>query len=344
MWLVLNNSSINKFINFRFLKMRSSKARVGTTIPIASEQTIRELYNIQNKLDAGSFGNVYKAIHRDENRPCALKFMQAKKGSEEDMLREVEREWKVMSSLHHPNLPRYHYVFYVPQHAQFILDMTLVEGENLESYRQANKLTRPGLWRILHTLFDTIDFLHKNGIVHRDIKPANIMITPASQFNDKDKVTVVDLGFACMTNTNKLEKCEHRGAMGTAVYMAPELFSKNINSNAKWQDSLKATDVWAAGVLAYVMISNKVPFGSTIPDLKQNMKYQTAAQMPPNAGILAGVMERTFVFDWRNRATAYQISDYISQNERFDVDISLPLFDDRHEETGLFSWIRNLIA
>lgn len=100
--------------------------------------------------------------------------------------------------------------------------------------------------------------LHRLNIIHRDIKPANV-----HQGSD-NRIRILDLGVAL--STNKQEAMENPG---TPSFMAPELF----NGEAATAQS----DIYAAGVTLYHLLTGKYPYGEVEPF--QHPKF--TAPVPP---------------------------------------------------------------
>jgi len=77
------------------------------------------------------------------------------------------------------------------------------------------------------------------------MKPENIIFDPTT-----GQVKIIDFGFACYSKEKLRVFC------GTPSYMSPELVSK--------RDYLgNAADIWACGVILFVMMTGTVPFKST---------------------------------------------------------------------------------
>lgn len=81
------------------------------------------------------------------------------------------------------------------------------------------------------------------NIVHRDIKLENILID--QHFNIK----IIDFGFAIQILPNKTVTI----FCGTPCYMAPEIVKKLKYTPAP-------TDIWAFGVLVYILMTGTFPF------------------------------------------------------------------------------------
>jgi serine/threonine protein phosphatase PrpC len=90
--------------------------------------------------------------------------------------------------------------------------------------------------------------LHRLDILHRDIKPENLHLSV------DNKLRILDLGVAACP---VLEITAPEGTPGTPSYMAPELLS---GSEAGWR-----TDLYAAGVTLYHLLTRKYPYGEIEP-------------------------------------------------------------------------------
>lgn len=95
--------------------------------------------------------------------------------------------------------------------------------------------------------------MHKKNIAHRDIKPENILMESKSTDNVNLKIT--DFGFAKLYDPNEGGLTE---TLGSPLYMAPEIIKK-----LPYDCSV---DIWALGVLAYIMLSGKPPFKGKTKD------------------------------------------------------------------------------
>jgi protein phosphatase len=93
-----------------------------------------------------------------------------------------------------------------------------------------------------------IGALHRLSIVHRDIKPANVHVA------SDQRLRILDLGVAYSQNVGKIESMQNPG---TPSFMAPELF-ENAEANEQ-------SDIFAAGVTLYHLLTRKYPYGEIEP-------------------------------------------------------------------------------
>lgn len=94
----------------------------------------------------------------------------------------------------------------------------------------------------LGQLADALCFLHSHGIVHRDIKDENVVLGP------NGKCVLIDFGSSGLVKKNGWDTFS-----GTLDYAGPEIL-RGERYHGKEQD------VWAFGVVAYVLLVGECPF------------------------------------------------------------------------------------
>jgi calcium-dependent protein kinase len=98
----------------------------------------------------------------------------------------------------------------------------------------------------------TLAQCHANGILHRDIKPGNFLL--ASEKDDAP-LKAIDFGLAVFMDVdNKEAPRTDLGLEGTPWYMAPETLQSQVYAES---------DIWAAGVMAYQLLTGKFPFNDS---------------------------------------------------------------------------------
>lgn len=137
--------------------------------------------------------------------------------------------------------------------------MTWHEGATLQQRLDSkHHFTIAGVAKIGTELMRGLGALHRLNIIHRDIKPANV-----HQGSD-NRIRILDLGVAL--STNKQEAMENPG---TPSFMAPELFNG--------ETATAQSDIYAAGVTLYHLLTGKYPYGEIEPF--QHPKF--TAPVPP---------------------------------------------------------------
>lgn len=118
--------------------------------------------------------------------------------------------------------------------------------EDLEKYMATNpKTTSNEISEIVGQLLKTLAYIHDLGICHRDIRPGNILYNRESR-----KIKIIDFDLARIRKYSN-KKLEMMTQTGLISYRAPELFGSVYSQKV---------DVWAVGVIAYQLITGKLPF------------------------------------------------------------------------------------
>lgn len=215
-------------------------------------------------------GVVHEAFDRRLDRPVAIKMIRDESGdprAQERLLREA----RAAAALSHPNICLIHEI---AQHdGQPFLVMEMLEGEPLSARIARGALPLLDALDILLPVLDALSALHELGIVHRDLKPSNIFMTPHG-------VKLLDFGLArpmARDTAFTAPQLTMPGTMsGTLRYMAPEQITG---------DPVDArTDVFAAGVLLYELVTGRPPFhaSSTLDWLNAVLRHE-----PPPTGLPA---------------------------------------------------------
>lgn len=123
------------------------------------------------------------------------------------------------------------------------------EGATLQQRLESgHHFTIAGVTKVGVDMMRGIGALHRLNIIHRDIKPANV-----HQGSDQ-RLRILDLGVAVSGSVGKIESMQNPG---TPSFMAPELFES--------ASATVATDIYAAGVTLYHMLTRKYPYGEIEP-------------------------------------------------------------------------------
>merc|ERR1719499_1465854 len=99
-------------------------------------------------------------------------------------------------------------------------------------------------------MLECLRYLQTLNIVHRDLKPENFVFETRARGS---KMILVDFGCAKIVDRKKV----YSDIVGTPYYLAPESASKRARRTGS---ILMASDVWAVGIIAYVMMTGEPPF------------------------------------------------------------------------------------
>lgn len=212
-------------------------------------------YTLGRRLGAGQYSKVYEAAK--DGKKYALKCL--KKIPDESRSKTyfdlVMNEAKTMSGLDHPNIVRLHEFSdkgtmeksggrKVPV---LYLVFDLITGGELFDYvaiggRFHEKLAR----HFFKQLISALSFLHSKGYVHRDIKAENVLLELDCSLK------LADFGFSA-PREGKDGSGMLKSYKGTEGYMAPEILAREEYSGEK-------VDLFAAGVLLFIMVAQHPPF------------------------------------------------------------------------------------
>ena len=129
----------------------------------------------------------------------------------------------------------------------YYIIMELITGGNLfDMVKQEKKFTEAKAANVIKQLMLALNYMHGLNIMHRDLKPENIMCEKTE--NGEVIIKLTDFGFATYYNRDQ----PHTLSLGSPLYMAPELCNEVEYDNK--------VDVWATGVITYVLLSGTAPF------------------------------------------------------------------------------------
>ncbi|HTV01943.1 MAG TPA: serine/threonine-protein kinase [Luteitalea sp.] len=169
------------------------------------------------------------------------------------------REGTILARLRHPRIA--HLIDAgVSLTGQPYLVLEHVDGETIERYCDIHALDVEARLRLFLDVLDAVSFAHANLTVHRDIKPANVLVSAEGH------VTLLDFGIAKLIDT---EPGWHEGRSAEAVALTREI-GRALTPEYASPEQLAggavttATDVYALGVLLYVLLSGRHPAGSAV--------------------------------------------------------------------------------
>lgn len=227
---------------------------LGEPAPISTPEyreggVIAEKYRLIRKVGEGGMGAVWVAHNEALDVPVAIKFIRAGEETNRHVGR-LTQEARAAAKIGHPAILRVFDFGKTSAGDPFIV-MELLHGEDLAAAldRRGHLPERKAV-QILLPVLHALAVAHGKGIVHRDLKPDNIFLaeTDAGRLQPK----LVDFGVAKI-DLRGFERLTQTGAvLGSPAYMSPE--------QARGRDVDPASDIWAACVVLYEMVSGVLPF------------------------------------------------------------------------------------
>uniref|UniRef100_A0A8C5GT17 Serine/threonine-protein kinase DCLK2 n=1 Tax=Gouania willdenowi TaxID=441366 RepID=A0A8C5GT17_GOUWI len=208
---------------------------------------ISDRYKVGRMLGDGNFAVVHECVEHSTGREYALKIINKGKCRGKEHM--IQNEVAILRRVKHPNIVLL--IEEVDTYNELYLVMELVKGGDLfDAITSANRYTERDASGMLYNLANAIKYLHSLNIVHRDIKPENLLVYEHADGSKSLKLG--DFGLATVVDGPLYTVC------GTPTYVAPEII-------AETGYGLKV-DIWAAGVITYILLCGFPPFRGSIED------------------------------------------------------------------------------
>jgi serine/threonine protein kinase/DNA-binding NarL/FixJ family response regulator len=206
-------------------------------------------YRWQETAGRGGMGIVFKAQDLDLDDVVAIKVLSPDwESDDQQLLQRFKREINLNRKIKHPNVARIH-DFGMSGDFPYIT-MEYVPGKDLRTIIQLEgKLPQARAVSILRQIALGTEAAHKLGIIHRDLKSQNVMV------EDSGAVAILDFGLARGQTTEQLTL--DSVMVGTPHYMSPE--------QALGRPTDARSDVYSIGVMAYEILTGKVPYDGESP-------------------------------------------------------------------------------
>jgi eukaryotic-like serine/threonine-protein kinase len=236
----------------------------GSPAPLLEQSSLAGMtvgaYTLQAPIGEGGMGSVWLASRSDGryDAKVAIKLLKlaliGHAGEER-----FRREGQLLARLTHPNIARLIDAGVAPGGQPYLV-LEHIEGEPIDRYCEAAGLDVTQRVRLLLHVLSATAHAHANLIVHRDIKPGNVLVSRQGQ------VKLLDFGIAKLLeeqpHASELTLEAHR--VLTPEYCAPEqLLGEPVTT---------ATDVYALGVLLYLLLCGQHPAGAATGSPAQMVK------------------------------------------------------------------------
>ena len=234
----------------------SSQAMMQQAAPGSSAEWVA--YTDLQLIGRGGMADVYRAHHPVLDQPVAIKLLSpARARGRAQRARRFEREGRIVASLNHPNIVQVHDHGTTESQARYIV-MEYIDGLDLEQYlAQRGRLPLAEALPVLGQVAAALDHAHSQGIVHRDIKPSNVMLQPMRPGAPRPpfRAVLTDFGIATGSDVTRLTS---GNLMGTLYYIAPEQIRDASVVDGR-------ADIYAFGVLAFEVLTGRLPFRQSSP-------------------------------------------------------------------------------
>jgi serine/threonine protein kinase len=210
--------------------------------------------DILNLLGEGSFGAVYKAIHKPTGAVVAVKVI-ANASSSATEEEKIKGEIDILSRCDSPYIVGYCECFIKPptkKPGEMWIVMEFCEGGSMSDLLEANSgylLPEDCIRAICASIVLGLEYLHGvANVCHRDIKCGNVLLTVEGH------VKLADFGVSAEL-TNTLNK--RKTVVGSPYWMAPEVIRESHYDGR--------ADVWSLGITAIEMAEGAPPHSNLHP-------------------------------------------------------------------------------
>ena len=272
-----------------------------TPIKITNELLVSESKSDPDKeykklkfLGEGSFGAVYQVRNKYTGAICAMKIIKKKYACSNSEEEEIRNEINILRTMDHPNILKIFEFYSNPKEYSIITELCSM-GELFDQIINKGPFNEKYAAYVLYQVFSAVNYCHKMHIVHRDLKPENILIIDKNT-EGYPTIKVCDFGTSKIFRTGSVE----RNIVGSSYYMAPEVLNQKYNEKC---------DIWSCGVIMYILLSQRPPFGGNNEDeIFANVKKGIYdLKSPPFDKIsekAKDLIKKTLTFDYNKRISA----------------------------------------
>ena len=206
-------------------------------------------YTLVREIGHGGMGTVWLARRTDGRYEgeVAIKFLRSGLFGHGDAAR-FEREGSILARLSHPHIARLLDAGVMADGAQPYLVLEYIDGEPIDQYCRRLALPVAARLGLMLDVLAAVAQAHNRLVLHRDLKPSNILVTKAGE------VKLLDFGIAKLLDDAGADQTALTARAGNAFtpeFAAPEQLQGG--------DVTTATDVYALGVLMYILLGGEHP-------------------------------------------------------------------------------------
>uniref|UniRef100_A0A3B3ZRF3 Protein kinase domain-containing protein n=1 Tax=Periophthalmus magnuspinnatus TaxID=409849 RepID=A0A3B3ZRF3_9GOBI len=246
------NTQIRKAKNInRLLPQKNHKNTRKPPVPnnlqkLREKGDIEQCYEIGRVVGDGNFAVVRECRCRDSGQTLALKIIERSKliGREHMM----QNELSLLGSLCHPRIVRLFAHHHTDTHSYLVMEF-VSGGDLFEAISEKGKFSEVEAGIMVSDVSQALSYIHCKSIVHRDLKPENLLTDGIC------RLKLGDFGLAMVVTEPVFTIC------GTPTYVAPEILLETGYG--------VLVDIWALGVLLYILLCGFPPFRSRERDQEE---------------------------------------------------------------------------
>ncbi len=205
-------------------------------------------YRLESRLGYGGMSTVHLAFDLRLERRVAVKLLAEHLAEDPTFVSRFQREAQAAARLVHPNIVQVFDSGLDERAHQHFIVMEYIEGQSCaEILRDQGWVEVEQAASIIEQACEGLYYAHRHGVVHRDVKPGNLLRSLEGE------IKLADFGIAKATEQSSITQVG--SVLGTAAYLAPE--------QARGEEAGPPADLYALGVVAYQLISGRLPYEAT---------------------------------------------------------------------------------
>jgi serine/threonine protein phosphatase PrpC/ribosomal protein L39E len=289
--------------------------------PLLEARMVFDGYRIVRELHGSSRSHIYLAVDTETDGLVAIKIPSIALRDDPAYLKRFMMEEWVARRIDSPHVLKP--CLHSRKRNYLYVATEFIDGQTLTQWMIDNP--KPDLETvrgIVEQIARGLRAFHRKEMLHQDIRPENIMIDKTGT------AKIIDFGATKITGVvEAAPPAGHDDILGTAQYTAPEYFQGESGS--------PRSDMFSLGVIAYQMLTGKLPYGSQIAKARtrsQFSKLRYNAAFDDNRGIPAwidGTLRRAVHPDPRKRYESLSefIFDLRHPNPKYLDSSTVPLIE-----------------
>lgn len=205
----------------------------------------QEHFTLLEKLGEGSYGSVYKGIHKESKAEIAVKLIPVQ-GEWEDLKKEIQ----ILRTCKSDFIVQYYGSYMAATSDDMWIVMEYCSAGSIADLMECTRrtLTEEQIQHVVACVLLGLEYLHENKNIHRDIKSGNILLTGTGQ------AKLADFGVSAQLNTTISKR---QTIIGTPFWMAPEVIQESHYDGK--------ADIWSLGITIVEMAEGNPPLSDKNP-------------------------------------------------------------------------------
>ncbi|XP_028764714.1 CBL-interacting serine/threonine-protein kinase 12 [Neltuma alba] len=222
----------------------SKPSTSGANKKVGGNSLLLGRFEVGKLLGHGTFAKVYHARNVKTGEGVAIKVIDKEKILKSGLVAHIKREISILRRVRHPNIVQLFEVMATKAKIYFVMEY--VRGGELFNKVAKGRLREESARKYFQQLISAVGFCHARGVYHRDLKPENLLL------DENGDLKVSDFGLSAVSDQIRQDGLFHTFC-GTPAYVAPEVLARKGYDGAK-------VDVWACGVVLFVLMAGYLPF------------------------------------------------------------------------------------